>query len=263
MGLESFLTNILGHMQSAEEQYAIGLEALDGTKTGWQDAPKATRFFKYASDRGHVQASVKLGECCEYGIGTEQNPGEAARLYRIAANAGDGESLGRLGNCYRYGTGVEQDFAKAFGLYRKASDQNDSGGWNGLGLCFEQGLGAQQDYAEAVKCYLKAADHGYAEAQYNLGRCYSHGIGVSQDHVKAAEYYMLAAEQATDGLDMPQRKQTRPLIVEAQFTLAECYANGIGVDQDDDIARLWYRKATHRGHAEASIKCADIFRNQE
>lgn len=252
MGLESFLIGILGHMQSAEEQFAVGLEALEGKKSGWQHAAKAVRYIKYAADRGHTPACIRLGECHEYGIGTEQNPAEAARLYRLAADKGYAEALRRLGDCHRTGTGVEQNSAKALKLYHEASDQNDPGGQNGIGLCHEQGLGVQQDHAEAYKWYRMAADQGYAEAQYNLGRCYSKGIGVPLDHFKAAEYYTLAAEQASEGIDIRRRKQSRPLIVEAQFVLAECYENGIGVDQSDGKAQRWYRAAAHRSHPEAS-----------
>ncbi len=63
---------------SADEQYAEGLQALEGTKTGWQDATRAFRLFKCAANRGHLKAMLNLGECYEHGIGVKEDPNKAA-----------------------------------------------------------------------------------------------------------------------------------------------------------------------------------------
>jgi len=260
MSLETFFTRILGSLQGAEEQYSTGLEALEGKKTGHQDAAKAFRFFKYAADCGHIPALVRLGECHEHGIGTDRNPTEAVRLYRLAADSGLAEALSRLGHCYRTGVGVEQDFSKALKLYREASDQNDPAGQNGLGLCHEKGLGVLQDHGMAAQWYRRTAEKGNAEAQFSLGRCYSLGLGLPQDLSKAAEYYKLAAEQGGDAIDQFHRKQTRPAIADAQFALAECYENGRGVPKDLSEARQWYRQAAFRRNTEACRRYAAFLR---
>lgn len=41
--------------------------------------------------------------------------------------------------------------------------------------------------------------------------------------------------------------------------VAECYANGIGVDKDIQIAKEWYKKAANQGHEEATEKLKDSF----
>lgn len=263
MGLESLLIRILSWMYSAEEQYKVGLEALEGSKTGWQDAKKSARFFKYSADRGHAQALLKLGECHEYGIGIEADPVEAVRLYKISADNGCIEACVRLGDCYRTGKGVDQNANKAFKMYRTAADRNDPGGINGLGLCYEQGIGVDESQADALECYSNAAELGCAEAQYNIGRCYSQGIGLPLSHFDAIEYFKKAAAQAPEGIDTPQRKQTRPLIAEAHFAIAECYANGLGVEKDEECAEMWYRDAANLNHPEGRLKFLEIVRNQK
>lgn len=40
----------------------------------------------------------------------------------------------------------------------------------------------------------------------------------------------------------------------AQYAIAECYANGIGVDKDAQTAKEWYKKAADQGHEEAAEK---------
>ena len=40
----------------------------------------------------------------------------------------------------------------------------------------------------------------------------------------------------------------------AQYAIAECYANSIGVDKDAQTAKEWYKKAADQGHEEAAEK---------
>ena len=260
MSIESFLTRLLGHIQSAEEQYTVGLEALEGRRSGHQDIAKAVRFLKYAADRGHARAHICLGDCYSRGDGVQQDGEETRSHYCEAVALESAEGMSRLGMCCHFGIGDDRDYQQAVICYRKAADRGDPGGQNGLGLCYEQGLGVCQDHAEAAKWFSTSAGQGYAEAQFNLGRCCSRGTGVPQGHVQAAQWYKLAAEQGGNAVDRFHRKQTRPDIAEAQFALAECYGQGRGVEQDDRQARNWYREAAFRRHPEACRRYAAILR---
>ena len=254
--LESFLTGILSRLQSAEEQYQDGIKALEGRESGWQDAKKAARLFKYSADRGNIPALIKLGECHEFGIGLSQNVDEAIKLYRLAASQGSAEALGLLGSFFRTGNGVEKDTDEALRLYRAASDQNDPAAQNAIGICTEEGIGVPQDNNKAANWYRRAAERGNADAQYNLGRCYSRGIGVPQDHQKAVQWYRRAVEHSIDCLDQKSRIQTSPCIAAAQFALAEAYDQGLGVERSKSEAAAWYKKASFRNHPEACRKYA-------
>lgn len=59
---------------------------------------------------------------------------------------------------------------------------------------------------------------------------------MEKDEAKAVDYYTRAAEQ--DDAD-------------AQAALANCYANGIGVEKDHTQAVYWYTKAAEQGRIDA------------
>jgi TPR repeat protein len=47
----------------------------------------------------------------------------------------------------------------------------------------------------------------------------------------------------------------------SMLLVAQAYAAGSGVDQDDSIAADWYRKAAETGNVEAEIRIADFYRD--
>ena len=46
---------------------------------------------------------------------------------------------------------------------------------------------------------------------------------------------------------------------EAQFNLGVCYANGIGVETNEEESLKWYRKAAEQGYAEAQCKLGEYY----
>ena len=46
---------------------------------------------------------------------------------------------------------------------------------------------------------------------------------------------------------------------DAQFNIGDLYYNGIGVDEDDKEAFVWYHKAAKQGHADAQYNLADMY----
>ena len=81
-----------------------------------------------------------------------------------------------------------------------------------LGICYNQGLGVPQDYAEAIKWFTSAAEADHPAGKMNLAISYYEGEGVEQNKEKAVALLTEAAEFMPD----------------AQFLLAQCYANGEG-----------------------------------
>ncbi|KAI9209356.1 Sel1 repeat protein [Polychytrium aggregatum] len=87
---------------------------------------------------------------------------------------------------------------------------------------------------------LKLAEAGDAEAQYQIGFFYDIGDTdeFPQSYEKAVEWYSKAAE-----LGHPQ----------AQSELGRCYAEALGVSQDDELALRWYRKAAEQDDVNAQV----------
>lgn len=103
-----------------------------------------------------------------------------------------------------------------------------------LGAAYDNGLGVERDVDKAIEWYRKAADQGLAEAQFNLAH-----ILVSEDisTVGAAEYMLKAAEQG---------------MADAQYLMGVTYAEGIGVEPDEEKARLWLKRAVAQGQKDAA-----------
>ncbi len=103
-----------------------------------------------------------------------------------------------------------------------------------LGAAYDHGLGVERDVDKAIEWYKKAADKGLAKAQFNLAH-----ILTSEDisSVGAAEYMLMAAEQG---------------LVDAQYLMGVSYAEGIGVEQDKEKARLWLNRAIAQGQPDAA-----------
>lgn len=103
-----------------------------------------------------------------------------------------------------------------------------------LGAAYDHGIGVTRDVDKAIEWYRKAADQGLAEAQFNLAH-----ILVAEDisAVGAAEYMLKAAEQG---------------MADAQYLMGVTYAEGIGVEPDEEKARLWLQRASTQGQKDAA-----------
>ena len=256
--MDRLLAGIIRLLQSAEAQYAEGLQALEGTKTGWQDAERAVRFFKCAAHRRHLQAMVKLGECYEHGIGVEEDHIEAGLFYMNAAEGGSAEGIGRLADCYLKGIGVDKDIPKAIRFYKEAAERNDPEGQNGLGSCYEDGAGVDKNLDEAFRWFQRSANSGSTEGRFNLGRCYFFGIGIAVDQAQAVHWFSLAAGQGKDAFDHFDRKHPYMTIATSMGFLGYCYEMGLGVEKDARQSEHWYGEAAYRQHPDACRKYAEI-----
>jgi TPR repeat protein len=144
------------------------------------------------------------------------------------------------------------------------------------------------DKVAAVRALEYAADQGYALASWKLGRMYAEGDGVPRDDAKAFEYFSrIADENADEAPDSPRASVVASAFValgtyflegiknssvsvnpekaaelylyaasyfgdsNAQYSLAQLYLNGSGVDRDERQAARWFNLAAEKGHAGA------------
>ena len=179
------------------------------------------------------------------------------------------------------GQGVKQDYDKAAQWFRKAADQGDAlrNGTSAnsmktapesskitkrrnsgterrptkatrphsirLGHLYDKGLGVNRDAARRPQWYRKAADQGTCRCPVRPGHLYLQGApGFPKNSPKAFAWYKKAADQGN---------------AEGQNGLGLLYANGWGVAQDYDEARLWYDKAAEQGNAEAQSNLGDLY----
>ena len=97
--------------------------------------------------------------------------------------------------------------------------------------------------ADAFTVFQQLADKGYGKAYFPLARMYWGGQGISENIEKVDYYSRMAFDWcfANQGLNDP----------EIWCDLGWMYESGHGVEQDDEQAVFWYRKAAEQGYANA------------
>ena len=195
-------------------------------------------YFKKAAEQNHNDAMYKLGECYCNGIGVSIDKAEAYKWYRKAAEQGHAEAQNMVGRYLEEGwANVTKNEIEAVEWYRKAAEQGFDIAQTNLANCLYSGRGVTDNKAEAYKWYRKAAEQGHAYAQTWVGRYLEEGLGgILKDEYEAVEWYRKAAEQGNDA---------------AQYDLAVCFYNGIGIAEDKVKAFELFRKVAEQGNSQA------------
>ena len=96
-----------------------------------------------------------------------------------------------------------------------------------------------QDDDRALPHLIAGAEAGDSRAQYFLGGVYYFGkFGTEVDKAAAASYYLKSAQQGH---------------VPAQYGIAVCLYNGVGVELDRHAAREWMEKAAQNNDEDAKV----------
>ena len=248
-----------------------------------KDDNQAFYWNKKAADQGLARAQTWIGYFYEKGIGIEKNYTEMLNWYIKAAAQGDGNGLRNVGICYDNGQGISKDPGKALYYYREAlakgglSQTNtewtekrvktltDSGYTAKVDEALQQArskkqmeekIGDKQKYDQ----YIAAARRGDAEAQYEVAMSFNDADesiawlrkAGEQGHVMSLKIlygiYMGATEAAKKYAD--PKEASRWLLkwaeqgsVQAMTIAAGCYYTGNGLEQDNEKAMSWARKA--------------------
>lgn len=142
----------LGHM------YRLGM----GVK---KDYAKAINNYKVASDLGHIDASLNLGNIYNSGyLGMNISYPKAFMYFRRAAKGGEPDAINSLGTLYEKGLGVVVNKETARSFYNTAAAKGNSYAMNNLGdFAYKAG-----DYKQARRWFKKAAHLGNKQAIQNL-----------------------------------------------------------------------------------------------
>lgn len=248
-----------------------------------QDYKQAFYWNKKAADQGLARAQNWVGFLYEKGLGVEQNYTEMFNWYIKAAAQNDGNALRNVGVSYDNGRGVSKDLGKALYYYREAlakgelSQANvewtenrvktltDSGYTEKSDEVLQQAIsklkaerliGDKQQYDQNIA----AARQGDAEAQFQVALSLNSKDEAlvwlrkagEQGHLKSLKMlyaiYMGVTEEVKQYTD--PKEASRWLVkwaeqgsVQAMTMLAGCYYTGNGMEQDNEKALLWTRKA--------------------
>jgi uncharacterized protein len=187
-----------------------------------------------------------------------------AEITKLIDQAGKGDAATQVvvGQAYAEGNGVDQNFDLAMKWYQRAADQGNADAENAIGVMYRTGSGVDQSKEEALLWYRKAARQGNGLAMFNLGTAYYNGDGLDVSDPAAYAWFTLAKQagvsSAADAVARMDRELRPWQINDGLKMLADMYAKGEAVKQDDTASANWYRKAAERGDKEAQVKLAAV-----
>ena len=186
---------------------------------------KGFNALKKKVDSGDMHYVDSLGYAYEFGIGTPFSIEEAMKYYEMAAKQNNTIGMTNLADLYLR----ENKLKKAKPLLVKAAEKEH--GYAQYLLAMNFFYYKQENNKEALYWLEKSASNDEPEALYQLGLYYAE----KADLAKAIKYYQRAAELNN---------------AEAALELYYIYGEGFGVEQDEDKALFFLKKAAESGNQE-------------
>ncbi|WP_299306829.1 tetratricopeptide repeat protein [uncultured Haemophilus sp.] len=224
--------NLKEATQAAKRSFELGNEAAKIKLGEIQEDEKLMKegfnALKKKVDSGDMHYSDSLGYAYEFGIGTPFSIKEAMKYYEMAAKQNNTMGMTNLANLYLR----ENKLKKAKPLLLKAAEKEYGYAQYLLAMNFFDLY--SENNKEALHWLERAASNHEPEALYQLGVYYLEGD--EADLAKAINYFQRAAELNH---------------ADAALELSYIYDEGISVEQDDDKALFFLKKAAELGNQEA------------
>ena len=222
--------NLKEATQAAKRSFELGNEASKIKLGEIQEDEKLMKegfnALKKKVDSGDMHYANSLGYAYEFGIGTSLNIKEAMKYYEMAAKQNNAIGMTNLADLY-----IQEDkLKKAKPLLVKAAEKEY--GYAQYLLAMNFFYYKHENNEEALHWLERAASNDEPYALYQLGLYYSE----ANDLAKAIKYYQRAAELNN---------------ADALLELYYIYGEGVGVEQDDDKALFFLKKAAELGAQEA------------
>lgn len=221
--------NLKEATQTAKRSLELGNEAAKIKLGEIQEDKKLMKAgfnaLKKKVDSGDMHYANSLGYAYEFGIGTSLSIKEAMKYYEMAAKQNNALGMTNLADLY-----IQEDkLKKAKPLLVKAAEKEH--GYAQYLLAMNFFYYKQENNKEALYWLEKSASNDEPEALYQLGLYYAE----KADLAKVIKYYQRAAELNN---------------AEAALELYYIYGEGFGVEQDEDKALFFLKKAAESGNQE-------------
>ena len=221
--------NLKEATQAAKRSLELGNEAAKIKLGEIQEDEKLMKegfnVLKKKVDSGDMHYANSLGYAYEFGIGTSLNIKEAMKYYEMAAKQNNAIGMTNLADLYIQ----ENKLKKAKPLLVKAAEKEY--GYAQYLLAMNFFYYKHENNKEALHWLERAAGNDEPYALYQLGLYYSE----ANDLAKAIKYYQRAAELNH---------------ADAALELGYIYGEGFGVEQDDNKALFYLKKAAESGNQE-------------
>lgn len=210
-----------------EAQVQLGNSYLDGEGVK-QSYPLAVKMYQRAIANNNAAAYNSLGICYGSGLGVAVDYTKEFELQLKASELGLPIAMTNLAFKYLSGTGVEKDVKKYLYWIRRGADCGAGGSLCSIGIDYWAGEIVEKDLHQAKKWLEKAISSGNYNAMFFLGCMYENeDIKDPNGMQKAFRLYKQAAMSGH---------------VTSYFSLANCYYNGKGTEENDIEALRWYEK---------------------
>lgn len=204
-----------------------------------QDYVKAMKYYKMGADKGDAHAIYSLAYCYLFGLEGDANHKKGIELMKLAAEKNIATANEHMGWIYFRNQFASVDYKKSFAYMKKAADLGDDIAQTHVAQAYENGIwGApEKNYHLSKKYYDMALEQDNEHAQWAVGENYLGGYnGYPLNEKKAVEYFQKGAINGSH---------------RAQLSLALCYYNGKGVQQNMIECTKWLKAASEQGNAEA------------
>lgn len=203
--------------------------------------------------KGDINAWIRLFHSFAFRVDLKGNPvfdkhwmSPVIEQLEKQIRQGDSFSMALLGTIYLYGWGeLSPDYTKALSLIKRAAGLTNSFGEFMLGFVYLCGWSVAQDNERALNWFNLAAKSENPMAYNMLGYMYEKGWGDTKKNLtEALAYY---------------RKSAAQNISLGMYNLGRCYAEGVGISQDDAAAFRWQTQAATYGNAIAQNELAQLY----
>ena len=191
-----------------------------------------------------------------YELRTEGKYDEALKLIQPFADKGLAVAQHIIGTFHYFGESVPIDLVKASEWFHKAADQECPESLSMLGHQYLYGVGIPRDEEKGIDLLIRASNKSNGYACYLLGRYYQ----AKKDRFKASGFYVLGINlesrdcmrgRAHMHMETKNYKEALDLYVQAlklgciesTFNAATMFDNGLGCEQNLELAFMLYQAA--------------------
>jgi len=203
------------------------------------DQKQAIIWFQNAVDQNNLYSKTHLAWCYQNAIGVPQDDKQALEWYQDANKQNHIPARRILGWCYWYGVCVPKaDRKKALELFEGLTDpvlnlsEEEKNLLMSIDISFEdvskKDKKKEDDNDEDWWFGKEAEERTLSSTFYTQGLFLKHGIRSEKNYEQAFRYFMVAA------------KKNYEL---AQFEVAMCYYDGIGIEPNPEEAEKWLKLA--------------------
>lgn len=220
------------------ELYCEGVGVIPDVEMGLQ-------LLNQAADAGSAHANEILGKAHKFGdYGLEANEALGHVYIEKAANAGLPFAIGLCAGDYFWGWGVPMDEAKGVEWATRGAKLGDYNSNRICGVAYQMGSGVPVNIPLSIQHFREALrispDDGEVMCGIATGLADPFGeFGVYPSPSDLSEAFALLSR----GVELGS--------VRSHYILGVCYANGVGVQQDYDLAHHYIELAAQNGDPDA------------